>query len=148
MKYIFHVHGQEDSICTTKNPVLPNLTYRLNTIPLKISANYFVDINELILIFMCAKLLQSCLTLCDPKARSPPGSSVHGILKARILEWVAMPSSRGSSQPRDRTHVSYVSCTGRQVLYHQYTFTIYMERQKTQNRQHNIEQQSQRTDTT
>ena len=41
-----------------------------------------------------------------------------GILQARILEWVAMPSSRGSSQPRDGTYVSYVSCLGRQVLYH------------------------------
>ena len=42
-----------------------------------------------------------------------PGSSVHGILQARILEWVAMPSSRGASQPGDQTCVSYVSCTGR-----------------------------------
>ena len=39
---------------------------------------------------------------------SPPGSSVHGILQARILEWVAMPFSRGSSQPRDQTHISFV----------------------------------------
>ena len=39
----------------------------------------------------------------------PPGSCVHGILQARLLEWVAIPSSRGSSQPRDRTHVSFVS---------------------------------------
>ena len=45
------------------------------------------------------------------------GSSVHGILQARILEWAAMPSSRESSQPRDRTHISYGSCIGRQVLY-------------------------------
>ena len=52
---------------------------------------------------MCAKLFQSCLTLCDSMDCSPPGSSVHGILQARILEWVAMPSSRGSSLPRDRT---------------------------------------------
>ena len=44
---------------------------------------------------------------------SPPGSSVHGILQARILEWVAMPSSRGSSPPRDQTQVSYISCIGR-----------------------------------
>ena len=43
---------------------------------------------------------QSCLTLCNPVDCSPPGSSVHGILQARILEWVAMPSSRGSFQPR------------------------------------------------
>ena len=45
------------------------------------------------------------------------GSSIHGILQARILEWVAMPSSRGSSWPRDQTRVFYVSI-GRQVLYH------------------------------
>ena len=44
-----------------------------------------------------------CPALCDPMDCSPPGSFVHGILQARILEWVAMPSSRGSSQPRDRT---------------------------------------------
>ena len=58
----------------------------------------------------CACLLsQLCLTLCDPTDCSPPGSSVHGILRARILEWVAMPSARGSSQPRDRTQVSYIA---------------------------------------
>ena len=45
------------------------------------------------------KLLQLCPTLCDPMDYSPPGSSVHGILQARLLEWVAMPSSRRSSQP-------------------------------------------------
>ena len=49
---------------------------------------------------MHAKLLQSCLTLCDPMNCSPPGSSVHGILQAGILEWVDMLSSRGSSQLR------------------------------------------------
>ena len=50
-------------------------------------------------VYMRAKSLQSCLTLCDSMDCSPPGSSVHGILQARILEWVAMPSSRGSSHP-------------------------------------------------
>ena len=51
------------------------------------------------------KLLQSCLTITiyNPMFCSPPGSPVHGILQARILEWVAMSSSRGSSQPRDQT---------------------------------------------
>ena len=49
---------------------------------------------------------QPCLTLCDPIDCSPPGSSVHGILQARILECVAMPSSRGSFLPRDQTCVS------------------------------------------
>ena len=48
---------------------------------------------------MCAKLLQSCLTLCDPRDCTLPGSSVHGILQAGILEWVAMPSSGGLSHP-------------------------------------------------
>ena len=48
---------------------------------------------------MCAKLPQSCLTLCDPMDCNSPGSSVPQILQARILEWVAIPSSRGSSHP-------------------------------------------------
>ena len=61
---------------------------------------------------MSAKLIQSCLTLCDPIDCSLPGSSVHGILQARILEWVAVPSSRGASQLRDKTHISYVSLIG------------------------------------
>ena len=56
-----------------------------------------------------AKSLQSCLILCNPMDRSPPGSSVHRILQARILEWVAMPPSRGSSQPRDQTHISCIA---------------------------------------
>ena len=60
----------------------------------------------------------SCVWLCDAMDCSLPGSSVHGIQQASILEWVATFSSRGSSQPRDWTHVSYISCTGRQVLYH------------------------------
>ena len=71
-----------------------------------------------ILTCVCAKSLQSCLTLCHPMDCSPPGSSVHWILQTRILEWVAMPSSRGSSWPRDQTHISYISCIGRSVLYH------------------------------
>ena len=50
------------------------------------------------------KVAQSCLTLCDPMAYI-----VHGILQARILEWVAFPFSRGSSQPRDRTQVSHIA---------------------------------------
>ena len=64
----------------------------------------------------CAKLPQSRPTLCNPLNCSPPVSSVHGILQARILEWVAIPFSRGSSQPRDRTCISKVSCVGRQAL--------------------------------
>ena len=53
---------------------------------------------------------------------SPPGSSVHGVLQARILEWVAMLPSRESSWLREQTHISYVSCTGRWILYHYATW--------------------------
>ena len=56
----------------------------------------------------------SGLTLCDPVDWSPLGSSVHGILQARILGWVAVPFSRGSSQPRDRTPISHID---RHILY-------------------------------
>ena len=57
---------------------------------------------------VCAQSLASCPTLHDPMDCSPPGSSVPGILQARILECVAMPSSRWSSQPRDQTQVSCI----------------------------------------
>ena len=53
----------------------------------------------------------SRLILCNPMDCSPPGSSVHGIFQARILEWVAISCSRGSSPPRDQIPVSYISCT-------------------------------------
>ena len=72
----------------------------------------------------CVKSFQLCPTLCDPMDCSPPGSSVHGILQTRILQWVACPPSgdlpapRGPSRPRDQTSISHVSCISRQVLYH------------------------------
>ena len=73
------------------------------------------------------QLLQSCLTLCDPSPLTlcdcrPPYPSVHGIFQARILEWVVMPSSRGSSWPRAQTCISCVSYSGRWVLYHYTTW--------------------------
>ena len=64
---------------------------------------------------VCAQL---GLTLWDSVDCSLIGSSVHGMLQARILEWVAIASSRAPSQPRDWARVSYVSCTGRWTLYH------------------------------
>ena len=62
-----------------------------------------------------AQLLSHVWLFWDPMDCSPPGSSVQGIHQARILEWVAISSSRGSSWPRDRT---FISCLGRQILYH------------------------------
>ena len=61
-----------------------------------------VYVTTLLLIHVRAKSLQSCPNLCNPVAYSLPGSSVHGILQARILEWIAIYSSRESSQLRDR----------------------------------------------
>ena len=56
-----------------------------------------------------SEVIQSCPTLCDPVDCSPPGSSVHGVLQARILEWVAISFSKGSSQPTDRTQVFHLA---------------------------------------
>ena len=82
-----------------------------------VSAHYYQMVQ---IVDMC-EAAQSCLTLCIPLHCSPPGSSVHGVFQARLLEWAAMPSSKGSSRPRDwpkdRTQVSPVSCTGRKVIY-------------------------------
>ena len=55
------------------------------------------------------KVAQSCLTLCNPMGYSPPGSSVHEIFQARVLEWVAIPFSRGSSWPRDWIWISGIA---------------------------------------
>ena len=56
-----------------------------------------------------SEVAQSCPTLCDPVDCRPPGSSVHGILQARILEWIAISFSRGFSWSRDRTHFSCIA---------------------------------------
>ena len=69
-----------------------------------------------VLISLSSKSLQSCPTLCTVAHQAPLSM---GIFQARILDWVAMPSSMGSSQPRDWTCISYISCIGRWVLYHQ-----------------------------
>ena len=63
-------------------------------------------------VWICSMLVsQSCPTLCDLVYRSLPGSSVYGILQARVLEWVVTPFSRGSFQPRDWTQVSHITGT-------------------------------------
>ena len=55
-----------------------------------------------------SEVAQPCLTICDPMDCSLPGSSVHGIFQARVLEWIAISFSSGSSRPRDRTQVSHI----------------------------------------
>ena len=80
---------------------------------------------------ICAQSLQLCPTLCYPVDYSPPGSSAHGIFQAIILEWVTISSSRESSQSRDWTHISYVSCIGRWVLKKLQCLTIHKQKKCT-----------------
>ena len=109
--------------CTLYFHYIPILCIETSTSFLKAQISFHVNLIFVTLLYaaikcdVCAELLQLCLNLCDSVDHSQPGSFVHGIFQARILERVAMPSSRESSSPRDRICVSYVSCIGRQVLY-------------------------------
>ena len=87
-----------------------NRTVELNTRMVKHSG---INRNQVSVLEKKELVTHSCLTLCSPMDCTPPGSSVHGILQARILEWVAIPSSRGSSQPRDQTQGSSPALAGR-----------------------------------
>ena len=84
----------------------------------------YINMCVCVCVCVCA---QSCLTLHHSMDCSPPGSSVCGILQARILEWVGISFSRGSSLPRGQTHVSCVSFIGRQILYHCTTWKSYVD---------------------
>ena len=68
--------------------------------------------------YMFVLITKSCLLFCDLMDWSPPGSFVHGLLQARILGWFAISFSRGSSWPKDWTHVSCISCIGKWILCH------------------------------
>ena len=81
-----------------------------------------LPVQPLARVIVCVQSLQSCLTLCNPMDYSTSGSSTRGILQARILEWVAIPSSRGSSQPRDQTGVS---CTEGRFFNHLSHLQVY-----------------------
>ena len=74
--------------------------------------------NNVCLIGCACMHVWSCPTLCNPMDYSPPGSSVHGIFQARILEQVAVSYSGGSCWPKDQNCISGISCIGRQILYH------------------------------
>ena len=69
-------------------------------------------------------VIRSCPTFCNPMDCSPPGSSVHGISQARVLEWVALSFFRGSSLLKDQTHISCITFTGKQIVYHYATQQI------------------------
>ena len=76
-------------------------------------------------IYVCVQLSP---TLCGPMDCSLPGSSFHRISQVRVLEWVAISSSMGSSQPRDQTHVSYMSCIGWWILYISATWEVQLDK--------------------
>ena len=75
---------------------------------------FFTEYLFLVTIWKACAHAQSCPTLCHSRDCSPSGCSVHGIFQARILEWVAISFSRGSSRPSDQT---WISCIGRRILY-------------------------------
>ena len=95
--------------------IMAFLLYSVTIIVISESISYIIERNLIwsghIILFMHVNVLvaQSCPTLCNPMDGSPPGSSVHGILQARILKWIAIPFSRRSSQPRDQTRVSCIA---------------------------------------
>ena len=102
---------------TKKNPVwttCPPTRFNWLCLSSKRKERYTIMVRSALINGMCAKSLQPCPTLYDPIAHHAPLS----IGFSRQEYSVATPSSRGSSWPRDQTHVSYVSCIGRQVLYH------------------------------
>ena len=105
-----------DSCCSRVASILTSVTLCLFYLLLNIKKYIFYDVYSFCLTSLAHRCLVTklCLTLLRPMDCSPPGSSVHGILQARILEWIANSFSRGSSPPRDWTSVS---CTGRQILY-------------------------------
>ena len=92
----------------------PALFLNLNNRYLSRNVGFYSSHAKNISIFMSVRA-QSCPTLCNPMGCRPPGSSVHGILQAETLGWIAVSTSRGSSWPKDWTWVSYV---GKQILYH------------------------------
>ena len=91
----------------------------LNDWSSSISDSSMLWANSAVNFCLCVHL---CPILCDPKDYSPPGSSVHEIFQPRTLEPVAISYSRGPSPPRGGTQVSWLSCIGRQILYHRTTW--------------------------
>ena len=97
---------------------LPDLGIRDRQIKMTMRYNYLLRLVKIIKVTIAdntkqlvqfSSVTQLCLTLCNPMDLSPPGSSVHGFLQARILKCVAIPFSRGSSQPRDWSQVSHIA---------------------------------------
>ena len=99
----YHNSGHKKMVTLTQG--WKELKFLMSAILYQYPLNKFFKI---LVSFVLGLVAQSCPTLCNTMDFSLPSSSVHGILQARILKRVAMPSSRGSSQPKDQTHVSHI----------------------------------------
>ena len=99
LKSFFFLQPTHNTICCLWLNTFLSIIFKTRRI-LNWNATVTVQYNE---------VAQLCPNLCNHVDRSPPGSSVHGILQAKVLEWVAISFSRGSSQPRDRTRVSHIA---------------------------------------
>ena len=119
-KHFSHLNITSQIILTTALKTPGRIIWSL-TQASKIKRLFSFFINYILVMNCILFSMLSCFSrvrLCVTPDGSPPGSLVPGILQARILEWVSMSFSRGSSQRRDQTHISYVSCIGRWILYH------------------------------
>ena len=104
-------HPQDAHILILQKSWISYLTWHKGLCRFKLQILKWGDYGDGPSLITCVhtKSFQSCWILCDPMDYSLPGSSVIGILQARILEWVAIPSSRGSSWPREWTRVSCIA---------------------------------------
>ena len=92
-----------------------NSLFPINSVLFEFYTKSLITFSKTVKWKICCLVAKSCLTLCNPMDCSPPGSSVHQIFQTRILAWVAVSFSRGSSWPRDQIHIS---CICKQILYH------------------------------
>ena len=124
-------HTKNPRTLIWKDMCIPMLTAIISTIAKTWSQPECPSTDMCMCVFVVHLVAQSCPTLCDPIDCSTTGSSVHGILQARILEWAAMPFSRGSSQPRDQTQGSclagrfFTIWVSREAIYYMYIICVY-----------------------
>ena len=109
--FTFHFHALEKEMATHSSVLAWRIPGMGESVGLPSMGSHRVgyDWSDLVAVVVVVCLVaQSWLTLCDPINCTPPGSSVHGISQARILEWVAISFSKLSSWPRDQTHASFI----------------------------------------
>ena len=125
LKNLLQHHSSKASILQRSAFFIVLLSHPYMTTRKTIDLRRFLNQNQIMTIkskYSECPVAKSCPALWDPMDCNPPASSVHGILQARILEWVAMLAYRSSSRPRDWTCISFVSCIGRRVPYYSATW--------------------------